>query len=205
MVDNFTRIFLYAKVIYFKIEDTKKMTPLDVACRHGSGDDVAFLLVQATDVERLTNRQTLIYLCKSKEEKYAVFKEIMEKIRRESTSEKKYLDTIVKKPLTLHTAAEHNHLKIVESFFRDYEADQDLKDAKTGNLTIHLAAKQNSIELLNLLISYNEASFKTNNNLDNALHIAAQNNCSRFIRYCFNFFTFPPHKLLNAISYYYLK
>ena len=158
------------------------MTPLDVACRHGSDDELAFLLVQVTDIERLTNRQTLIYLCKSKEEKYGVFKVIMEKIKRESTSDKKYLDIITKKPLILHTAAEHNHLKIVESLFRDYEVDQDLKDNKTGNLIIHLAAKQNSIDLFNLLVNYNAVSFKTNSNLDNALHIASQNNCSRFIR-----------------------
>lgn len=79
-------------------------------------------------------------------------------------------------------AAEHNHLKIVEALFRDYEVDPDLKDTKSDNLIIHLAAKQNSVDLFNLLVRYNAVSFKTNNNLDNALHIASQNNCSRFIR-----------------------
>ena len=168
--------------MWLQIEDKKKMTALDVACRHGSDDDLAFLLIQATDTERLTSRHTLSHLCKSKEEKYAVFKEILAKIKRDSTAEKNYLDVIVKKHLILHTAAEHNHLKIVESLYRDYDVDRDLKDSKNGNLVIHLAAKQNSVELFNLLSVYNAVAFKTNSNLDNALHIAAQYNCARFIR-----------------------
>ena len=174
-------------LFYFKIEDRKKLTPLEIACIKSVSDDIANLLIDATDVEKLSNRLTIHLICKNKEDKFFLAKKILEKVKTESKQEKNYLAALLKKEdpnkkTILHVATEYKQLKIVESLFRDYNADKDVRDGKNGNYLIHLAAKQASTDLMHILEKYDAVSFKQNFNLENALHVAAQNNASRFLR-----------------------
>lgn len=108
----------------------------------------------------------------------------MDKIKQDQLDQ---LDTILKqddenKQTILHLSIANNHLEIIEMLFRDYNSNlKDLREGSNGDLPIHSAARLGSIEILRLLQQYDAVSFKTNNNLENALHLAAFYNRSKFI------------------------
>ena len=77
-----------------KIEDRKKLTPLEIACIKSGNDDIACLLIDATDVERLTNRLTIHLICKNKDDKFFLVNKILEKIKNESKPENNQLLTV---------------------------------------------------------------------------------------------------------------
>lgn len=164
------------------------------ACKLGN-EDVAELLIDKMDGNLLINlmmsdASPLHLATKNKTEKYVTAKKLLEKVYEECSkkvSGRDLFDKILKREdqnrqTVLHLAVENNHLNIVEILFRDYNIAKDLKDGLNGNLPIHLAAKNGSCEMFYLLQKYDAVSFKPNNNLENALHIAAFHNRSKFIR-----------------------
>jgi ankyrin repeat protein len=179
------------------------LTPLQTACKYGA-DDVAFLLLSKTDVEKLITpnrpeeRRDMAFhlVCRNKVQKEFLLKAILEKIANftpttgEETEKisKKYLEMALvredsARQTLLHIAIENNHINIIELLLRDYAVDRELKEGKQGNMAIHVAAKFGSIEVFNILQKYDAISFKSNNNGENALHIAARNNKSTFIKH----------------------
>jgi ankyrin repeat protein len=155
---------------------------------------VAELLIDRMDPNKIINltmsdSSPLHFVCKLKVEKYTIIKKLLEKIHQEFIQKpngKELFDKILKKEdssrqTILHLSIENNHLNIVELLFSDYNIVRDLKDGLNGNFPIHLAAKNGSCEMFYLLQKYDAVSFKTNNNLENALHIAAFHNRSKFI------------------------
>lgn len=99
-------------------------------------------------------------ICENKSEKFLLFKAYIEKIKSE-----KQLDRCLKKEndsqqTILHISIENNHLNIVELLFRGLNMSKDLRDGLNGNLPIHSAAKNGSIEMFNLLHKYDAVSFK---------------------------------------------
>lgn len=190
-----------------KLEDKKNLSPLHLACKFGN-EEVAELLIEKMDKEKLfnlciseypINLPPLHLACRNKNEKYFIVKNILDRFKETpkfEIDEKKlisnlksrnYLDIIAKKEdynrqTILNIAIENNHLKIVELLFQEYNFSREHKDSQTGNLPIHIAAKNGSVEMLHLLIKYESVSFEANNNHENALHIAALNNKHKFIR-----------------------
>ena len=169
------------------------MTPLHLACKYGY-DEVAELLIDKIDAERLINpthtidfNKTLpLHLaCEHKNEKYFIVRKILDKLKA-TPSKLNLLEVALKKEdssrqTILLIAIENNHLNIVESLFRDYNVNREQRNGHNGNYAIHYVAKSGSLEMFNLLQKYNAVSFRTNNNKENALHIAAHHNKHRFI------------------------
>jgi hypothetical protein len=58
---------------------------------------------------------------------------------------------------------------------------RELRDGQRGNLPIHVCAKSGSLAMFKVLRRYDAVSFRPNNQLENALHIAAQHNKASFI------------------------
>ena len=178
------------------------MTPLHLACKFGS-EDTALLLINSLDSTKLTNlilvdstRGSSLPLhsaCRIKSEKYTLVKSYLEKIRYEKQFDKCLIKEDECHQPILHISIENNHCNIVETLFRDYNVNSELRETITGNLPIHAAAKSGSIEMFNLLQKYDAVSFKQNKNLENALHIAAYHNRNKFIneflkyeKFCFS-------------------
>lgn len=166
-----------------------------MACKFGN-EDVAVLLIEKIDAEKLyqlcinetpVNLSPVHLTCRNKNEKFLIVKTILDKLKKEGEkSNKNYLEQLSKKEdlnrqTILHISIENNHLKTVDLLLREYNFNREQSDSQTGNLPIHIAAKNGSIDMLNLLIKYDAVSFKSNNNHENALHIAALNNRHRFI------------------------
>ncbi|CAF0854801.1 unnamed protein product [Brachionus calyciflorus] len=178
--------------IKISIEDKKQFTPLHVALKYDS-NDVALLLIDYTPPEKLAcykipNAIMPIHLaCKSKEEKLEIVRKILYKLKQESTNEKNYLDYVLKKEDSnrqpvVFIAINNNHLDIVETLYKEFNLDRELKEGKLGNLAVHAGAKNGSVKILDILAKNDAISFGQNNNLDNALHIATENNSVKFIK-----------------------
>lgn len=145
--------------------------------------------------------------CRNKNEKYLIVRRILDKLRDACSSVSasvptstiapllsgtkwyvpNYIDLVLKKEdpnrqSLLSSAIENNHLLIVELLLGEYNFPRDQRDCKTGNLPIHIAAKNGSIEMFDLLRKHDCISFKTNNSQENSLHIAAVYNKHKFIR-----------------------
>jgi ankyrin repeat protein len=175
-----------------QLEDKKGMTALHLACKHGH-DELALLLIDKTDAEKLCSKSAetlpLHVAARNKNEKYELVKRMLEKIRKASAEESrsKLLSVALRKEDTgrqplLHIAVENGHINIVELLLRDYGVDKEQRDSKHGNLPIHVAARTGSVEMLQVLQKHDAFSFKQNNNMETALHVAAANNRIRFIR-----------------------
>ena len=163
---------------------------MQIACKYGY-EEIGKLLIEKMDSISLFNSimsdikiNLLLHLiCRYKTEKYLLFKSILEKFERHDNS----LDQILAKEdnnrqTVLHIAIENNHLNIIELLFKDYNINKNMREGITGNLAIHVAAKNGSIEMLKLLHNFNAVSFRQNSHLENALHIAATNNKHKFIK-----------------------
>ncbi len=126
-------------------------------------------------------------LCRNKTEKFSILKKILEKLIQTDTSpDRMVFDQILKKEdaarqTILHISIENSHLSIVEMLFRDFNMNRELREGQRGNLPIHVCAKSGSLDMFKLLQKYDAVSFKQNNQLENALHIAASYNKSKFI------------------------
>jgi ankyrin repeat protein len=124
--------------------------------------------------------------CRNKNEKAFIVKKILDKLK-ENSKKINYLEAALKKEdnsrQTIYLIAiENNHLNIVEYLLRDFKVNKEQKDGQNGNMAIHFCAKTGSVEMFHLLQKYDAVSFKTNNNQENALHIAAYNNKHKFIK-----------------------
>ena len=165
-----------------------------MACKYGY-DEVAEVLIDKIDAERLINpthatdflNKTLpLHLaCLHKNEKYFIVRKILDKLKN-TPSKSNLLEAALKKEdnsrqTILLIALENNHLNIVESLFRDYNVNREQRNGHNGNYAIHYVAKSGSLEMFALLQKYNAVSFRTNNNKENALHIASHHNKYRFI------------------------
>jgi ankyrin repeat protein len=167
------------------------MLPIQIACKYGQ-DNAANLLTEHTNAETLCHKHNLVasplhLVCRHKDEKVNLLRNMLKKIKSESTDEKNYLDYILKeedcsKQPLIHLAIKNNHLKIIEMFYREFNMDNDIRDSKFGNYAIHSAAKNGSIQLFKILEKYDAILFKRNFENKNALHIAAENNSVSFIR-----------------------
>lgn len=169
------------------------MTPLHLACKNASDrDETINLLVESTDVEKICNYKTvnttpIHLLCRNKEEKLEMVDKMLEKLRDGSSPGKNYVEYVLKKEdLTkqtiAHIAMSNSHTNIIELLFSKYELDREIKDGKMGYYLIHTAAKNGSTKMIDLLEKHDAVSFKTNNNQENALHVAAEYNSSQFIK-----------------------
>ncbi len=184
-----------------KIEDKKSLTSLHLACKNANSD-LAILLVQHSDIDSLIKQTApdtflLHIICKSKSEMTSLVQAILNKLKTASDNNTTATTTrnLLKLAFTredsnrqplLHIAIQNNHLNIVETLMRDYLIDKDIKDAKNGNLATHEVARTGSVAMFDLLEKYDFISNKQNNNLENALHIAASANRDLFIhRYLF--------------------
>jgi ankyrin repeat protein len=152
---------------------------------------LALLFINQTDSEALSdlivNDLTdgtylpLHLACRHKNEKLEIVKTYLYKI----FDNKKFQQCIYKedkhKQTILHISIENNHINIVELLFRNFAINTDLRESQDGNLPIHSAAKNGSLEMFSLLQKYDAVSFETNKNMENALHIASSHNRSKFI------------------------
>ena len=94
----------------------------------------------------------------------------------------------------------NNHLNIVEYLFKNYgKFVADLED-KNGNLAAHLAARNGSPDLLQMLIKYNAYSVRKNKFGENALHIAAAHNKHEFIKIYLAYESTYVEKYLNVTT-----
>lgn len=168
------------------------MSALHVALKYDS-NDVANLLIDHIDSEKLSyykqaNKSLPLHLaCRSKQEKLELVRKMLVKLKRDSTDDKNYLDYVLRKEdsgrqTVVHIAINNNHLRIVELLFAEFNLDRTIKEGKLGNMSIHASAKNGSIKTLDILEKYDGVSFAQNNNLDNALHIAAENNSVMFLK-----------------------
>jgi len=124
-------------------------------------------------------------ICKAKDEKLSLVDAILKKLKA-AGSKKDYVKLALKAVDTnglplLHIAVDYGHTRIVDSLFKDYEADKSQID-EAGNFAIHLVAKTGNIKMLEVLKSHNALSSEQNINLDNPLHIAAFFNNLNFIK-----------------------
>ncbi len=187
------KLLLQLPGIDLDIEDKKNLTPLQVACKNGN-EDVAELLIEKLDPNSLFN--SLIYefsnslpmhlACRHKNEKLTIIKAILEKLKNILDSSFSIFQVLKKednnRQTILHLAIENNHLNIVEHLLQNYNFNNELTNASRGNLPIHIAAKNGSLEMLSLLQKYHAVSFDRNTNRENAMHIAASFNRYKFIR-----------------------
>ncbi len=169
------------------------MTPLHLACKN-SNSDLAILLVQYADVDNLMNQAApdtflLHMICKNKIEMTCIIQAILNKLKTACSTEepskllqKAFTKEDSSRQTMLHIAIQNNHLNIVETLMRDYLIDKDICESKNGNLAIHEVAKTGSIAMFDLLEKYDFICSKQNNNLENALHIAASANRDLFIQ-----------------------
>lgn len=163
---------------------------MHLACKLGN-EDIALLLIDRLSAKRLVNLivhdatngvcMPLHSACKNKTEKYLLVESYLKKIQHETQLNKCLLLEDESKQTILHIAIENNHLNIVELLLRDYGMSTEVRDTLDGNLPIHCGAKNGSHEMFNLLQKYDAVSFLTNRSLQNALHIAAFHDRSRFI------------------------
>ena len=175
-----------------KIKDKNGLTPLHLACQHGS-EEVAELLIDHIETTKLIDliiseqsdisHLPLHLVCKLKKEKSSIINHYLNRIKGEKSDQ---LENVIKKKnekkqTILHLAIENKHLKIIELLLRDYNVCKDVREGSNGNLPIHLAAKLGSTEIFDLLQKYDAVSFALNNNSENALHIAAYFNRNKFI------------------------
>ena len=111
-------------------------------------------------------------------------KRLLDKVKKESTIDlNNLLETVDSdKQTILNMCIDKNHLKLVDILLKDYFTDIKDEYDKNGNLPIHLAARNGSVELFNVLVKNDAISFKININGDNPLHIAAENNKFNFIK-----------------------
>lgn len=178
------------------------MTPVQIACKYGC-EEVAELLINEMNYNKLidlilSNNEChllpLHLVCKLKEEKISIVRNYLVRIKQKLIADDpdKYNQTIENilkkqdenKQTILHISIEKCHFQIIELLLKDYNVSNCLKDLKEGNngdLPIHFVAKMGSVEIFYLLQKYDSVSFKTNNNLENALHIASLYNRDRFI------------------------
>jgi ankyrin repeat protein len=108
----------------------------------------------------------------------------LDKVKKESTID---LNTLLEtvdsdKQTILNMCIDKNHLKLVDILLKDYFSEIKDEYDKNGNLPTHLAARNGSIELFNVLVKNDAISFKINLNGDNPLHIASENNKFNFIK-----------------------
>ncbi len=186
------KLLLQLPGIDLDIEDKKSLTPLQIACKNGN-EDVAELLIDKLEPSSLFN--SLIYdfsnslplhlACRHKNEKMIIVKTVLEKLK--SLDSNFSILQVLKKEdnnrqTILHLAIENNHLNIVKHLLHNYNFNKELTEASRGNLPIHIAAKNGSLEMLGLLQRYRAVSFEQNYNSENALHIAASFNRYKFIR-----------------------
>ena len=191
--NNYEAVFNLVQLSSLKIniEDKNLMTPLHLACKFGY-EDVALLLIKYTDPDQLClNRATLPtsahLVCRNKDEKVEILRQILRKLRSVSTQEANYLEYMLQmedntKQTLMHIAIKNNHLNIIDMLFNEFSADKETKEGQNGNLPIHSAAKNGSLQLLKILERYDAVSFKTNSEMKNALHIAAESNSYNFIK-----------------------
>lgn len=137
-------------------------------------------------------------VCRHKNEKYIIFKGILDKLH--TLDSMHYIYQVLKKEdvnrqTILHLAIENNHLNIVEKILKNYNEDNELTGGNRGVLPIHVAAKNGSMEMLSLLQSNGAVSFMQNPQSENAMHIAAGYNRYRFLREFINY-----EKALEAMS-----
>jgi ankyrin repeat protein len=172
------------------LEDESDMNPFQLACKNGF-DELGFCFLDIVTADKFIvanhNNFYLHLLCKNKEEKLGLVSKILEKLRKDSTREKNYLDEALvcldmNKQTVLNIAIDNNHLKIVELLLKDYYKEKVLVEDRNGNLPIHYAARCGSTEILKVIVQCNGFTIKTNSNAENALHIAASNNKFKFIR-----------------------
>jgi ankyrin repeat protein len=172
------------------LEDESDLNPFQLACKNGF-DQLGFCFLDKVSSEKLIvanhNNYYLHLLCKNKEEKLGLVSKILEKLRKDSTREKNYLDEALlsldmNKQTVLNIAIDNNHLNIVELLLKDYYKEKVLVEDKNGNMPIHYAAKCGSTEILKVIVKCNGFTIRTNSNGENALHIAASNNKFKFIR-----------------------
>ncbi|CAF0975888.1 unnamed protein product, partial [Brachionus calyciflorus] len=184
------------------IEDKKNLTAFHLACKFGHEEE-AVLLIEKIDRDKLFNLcisdqsgniLPLHLACRNKVEKFNIIHNVLKKLQNQDDSKSQtsilktnYLDIISKKEdinrqNILEISIENNHLKIVELFLNDFKFNSELPNSLNGNYPIHIAAKNGSIEMLNLLIKYKTSIFRLNSNSENPLHIAALNNKYKFIR-----------------------
>ncbi len=132
-----------------------------------------------------TSDPNLLHLiCKTKTESITTVKRLLDKVKKESLIDlNNLLNTVDSDRQTiLNMCIDKNHLKIVDILLKDFFSNLKHEYDRNGNLPIHLAARNGSIELFNVLVKNDAISFKTNLNGDNPLHIAAENNKFNFIR-----------------------
>lgn len=169
------------------MEDENCMTSLHVACKYGF-DDIAELLVDRISPRLLVNSAyealPIHLICKSKNENTVLLRKMLEKIKLESDHD---LCEVLQKldhnrQTLLHSAIESNHLNMVRFLLTEYYTRPELFEDRNGNLPIHTAAKSSGPDMLQVLIDCHAFSLKRNVNLDNALHIAAANNGSVYLK-----------------------
>jgi ankyrin repeat protein len=180
------------------------MLAFHILCKNGNEaildimlDKIEPIKLAAIIINDPFNLRPLHLLCSHKIEKYISLKKILEIISLNDSAENSLpVEKIFKKEdserqTILHLAIENNHLKIVDMLFGDYKISSDLREGKRGNQPIHLCAKNGTSQMFDLLCKHNAVSFKQNNYLENALHIAASANkphfITEFLKYEYNY------------------
>ena len=176
-----------------QVADNKGLVPFQVSCKSGYEEILNLLIdkIEPIELARLVMTDTnyaapLHSLCKFKTEKHSSIRGILEKLKNFESQLNFSFDDILRKEdaarqTILHLAIENNHLNIVELLFRDYNMSRTLKEGQRGNLPIHVCAKSGSIDMFQMLQSYQAVSLESNSYLENALHVAAYFNKSQFI------------------------
>lgn len=158
------------------------MTPLHLACKHGS-ENVSLLLIDRLTKEDLSiidknSMLTLHHACKCKIEKTLIVEKILEKSRLILTAENfnKLLNQKDKfENSILNLAIKENHLEIAEILLKANTSFKYIYDHEK-NLPIHVAAKYGSLDMFRLLEKYNYISFEPNYDWNNVFHLAGYEN-----------------------------
>ncbi len=169
-----------------------------MACKYGF-EEIAILLVsKSADIELLmspsSQEELAIHVaCRNKTEKFAIVHKMLEKLRDYSLRKKNNcLHTALEKcdnsgQNILQISIDNNHLEIVEFLLSEFWRDREQTPDNAGNYPIHIAAKNGSTEMFNILKKHDAVTFNLNDNNENPLHIAAFNNKQKFIREFLNF------------------
>ena len=147
--------------------------PLHLACKFKSNSPSLLEAAATADDEASTSLVILM----------------LEKLKQNSNSEKRILFRSMQaldgqKKTVLQYAIEKRSLTMIEAILQNYyEANRNVPYLN-GNLPVHLEAKFGSSDVFRLLVKYDAVSFEFRNNShnENALHIAAKNNHSEFIK-----------------------